>query len=126
MKPGRVKKNRKAQLLLHKHLVLVNIVRDQPRAGQVASMKLTVIGDGGLKLCVEEGGNPHGKTILFIHGFSHCHLVWRKQIQSRLARNLRLVMMDIRGHGLSESLAESTVIQNYGQMMCMRFLLLLV
>ena len=63
---------------------------------------LKVIGGGGLKLHVEDGGNPHGKTILFIHGFSQCHLVWRKQIHSRLARDFRLVTMDIRGHGLSE------------------------
>jgi len=51
---------------------------------------------------VEDGGNPHGKTILFIHGFSQCHLVWHKQIHSGLARDFRLVTMDIRGHGLSE------------------------
>ena len=62
----------------------------------------TIIGGGGLKLHVEEAGNPAGKPILFIHGFSQCRLAWRKQTASELARDFRLIAMDIRGHGLSE------------------------
>ena len=62
----------------------------------------TVIGGGGLKLHVQETGNPHGKPVLFIHPFSACRLVWNKQLHSDLANEFRLVAMDIRGHGLSE------------------------
>ena len=62
----------------------------------------SIAGGGGLMLHVEETGNPDGKSILLIHGFSHCHLVWRKQIRSDLAREFRLVSVDIRGHGLSD------------------------
>jgi non-heme chloroperoxidase len=62
----------------------------------------SVAGGGGLVLHVEETGNRDGKPILFVHGFSQCRLAWRKQMQSDLARNFRLVSMDIRGHGLSE------------------------
>jgi len=62
----------------------------------------TVIGGGGLKLRVEETGNPNGKPLLFIHGFSQSRLCWNKQMQSDLASDFRLVSMDIRGHGLSE------------------------
>lgn len=62
----------------------------------------TVTGGGGLKLHVAEAGNPAGKPILFIHGFSQCRLAWRKQTESALARDFRLVAMDIRGHGSSE------------------------
>jgi non-heme chloroperoxidase len=62
----------------------------------------TVTGGGGLKLHVQETGNPTGKPILFIHGFSQCRLAWNKQVHSDLAKDFRLVAMDIRGHGLSE------------------------
>ena len=34
----------------------------------------TVTGGGELKLHVQETGNPDGKSILFIHGFSQCRL----------------------------------------------------
>jgi pimeloyl-ACP methyl ester carboxylesterase len=62
-----------------------------------------VSGGGGLKLHVEETGNPEGKPILFIHGFSQCRLSWAGQMQSNLlANDFRLLAMDIRGHGLSE------------------------
>lgn len=62
----------------------------------------SITGGGGLKLHVEEAGHPDGKPILFIHGFSQCRLAWRKQMESDLARDFRLVAMDVRGHGLSE------------------------
>jgi non-heme chloroperoxidase len=61
-----------------------------------------IAGGGGLNLRVEETGNPDGKSLLFIHGFSQCRLAWRKQMCSDLAREFRLVTMDIRGHGLSD------------------------
>ena len=62
----------------------------------------SVSGGGGLKLHVDETGNPSGKPLLFIHGFSQSRLCWNKQMQSDLAKDFRLVSMDIRGHGLSE------------------------
>jgi non-heme chloroperoxidase len=62
----------------------------------------SIAGGGGLKLHVEEMGNPDGKTMLFIHGFSQCRLAWRKQTRSDLAVDFRLVTMDIRGHGFSD------------------------
>jgi pimeloyl-ACP methyl ester carboxylesterase len=64
--------------------------------------RCSIAGGGGVLLHVEETGNPDGRPILFIHGFSHCHLVWRKQMESDLAREFRMVSLDIRGHGLSE------------------------
>lgn len=62
----------------------------------------TVCGAGGVELRVDETGNPHGKSILFIHGFSQCRQVWSKQMRSDLASDFRLLAMDIRGHGSSE------------------------
>jgi non-heme chloroperoxidase len=60
-----------------------------------------IAGGAGLTLHVEETGNPAGKPVVFIHGFSQCRLAWRKQMHSDLATEFRLVAMDIRGHGLS-------------------------
>jgi pimeloyl-ACP methyl ester carboxylesterase len=62
----------------------------------------TVVGGGGIRLHVEETGNPRGPSVLFIHGYSQCRLAWRRQMDSTLTRELRLVAMDNRGHGLSE------------------------
>jgi non-heme chloroperoxidase len=61
-----------------------------------------VTGGGGIELNACETGNPQGKPILFIHGFSQCGLCWNKQTQSDLSDEFRLVTLDIRGHGLSE------------------------
>jgi pimeloyl-ACP methyl ester carboxylesterase len=62
----------------------------------------TVTGGGGIRLHVVETGNPGGRPILFIHGFSQCWLCWTRQMHSELADDFRLVAMDLRGHGLSE------------------------
>ena len=61
-----------------------------------------VAGGGGTQLHVDETGNPNGRPILFIHGYSQCRLAWNKQMKSDLADDFRLVAMDNRGHGLSE------------------------
>ena len=61
-----------------------------------------ITGGGGCQLHLVEAGNPKGQPILFIHGFSQCWLTWSRQLNSDLARNYRLVAMDMRGHGTSE------------------------
>ncbi len=61
-----------------------------------------ILGGGGVKLYVEETGNPNGRPILFIHGFSQSRLTWRQQLNSSLADEFRLLALDLRGHGLSE------------------------
>ena len=61
----------------------------------------TVAGGGGVRLHVVEAGNPDGRAIVFIHGFSQCRLAWQRQFDSDLATVYRLVAMDMRGHGLS-------------------------
>ena len=59
----------------------------------------TVTGGGGVRLHVEEAGNPDGQPVLFLHGLSQCRLAWGKQLASDLADDLRLVAPDLRGHG---------------------------
>jgi non-heme chloroperoxidase len=61
-----------------------------------------ITGGGGCQLHLVEAGNPKGQPILFIHGFSQCGLTWSRQLDSDLARNYRVVAMDMRGHGESE------------------------
>jgi pimeloyl-ACP methyl ester carboxylesterase len=62
----------------------------------------TVTGGGGIDLSVDETGHPDGQAILFIHGYTQSRLSWRKQMESDLADDFRLVAIDDRGHGRSE------------------------
>jgi pimeloyl-ACP methyl ester carboxylesterase len=61
-----------------------------------------VTGGGGVRLHVEETGDPGGRPVLFLHGLSQCRLAWERQLDSDLGRDLRLVAVDLRGHGLSD------------------------
>jgi len=59
-------------------------------------------GGAGVDINVDETGNPSGRPVLFIHGISQSRLAWRSQLGSALGRDLRLVAMDLRGHGESD------------------------
>jgi non-heme chloroperoxidase len=61
----------------------------------------TITGGASTALHLVETGNPKGRPILFIHGFSQCWLAWSRQLHADLARSYRLVALDLRGHGLS-------------------------
>jgi non-heme chloroperoxidase len=56
----------------------------------------------GVRLAVYECGNPSGPAVLLIHGFAQCHLCFAPQMQSELARDFRIVAVDLRGHGASD------------------------
>ena len=60
----------------------------------------TVIGHGGVPLVVQEWGNPKGPPVLLIHGFSFGAVSWKNQI-GKIAREARIIAVDLRGHGLS-------------------------
>lgn len=55
----------------------------------------------GLPLCVFETGNPQGKELLLIHGFSQSYAVFKRQYEGPLAADHRIVALDLRGHGCS-------------------------
>lgn len=55
----------------------------------------------GVPLCVAEGGNPQGPPLVFIHGYSQTYAVFTRQFESDLARDFRLLALDMRGHGCS-------------------------
>ena len=61
-----------------------------------------VTGGGGVRLGVAETGNPKGRPIVFIHGLSQSGRSWARQMDSDLAKDHRLVAMDLRGHGRSD------------------------
>ncbi len=56
----------------------------------------------GVALAVQEWGNRSGPAILFVHGFSQSSLSWRRQVESDLAKEFRIVTFDLRGHGNSD------------------------
>lgn len=62
----------------------------------------TITGGGGIRLHAVEAGNAQGRPILFLHGTSQCWLQWKRQFESTLADDFRLIALDLRGHGLSE------------------------
>lgn len=55
----------------------------------------------GVPLCVFETGNPQGKELLLIHGFSQSYAVFKRQYEGPLAADHRIVAFDLRGHGCS-------------------------
>lgn len=53
-------------------------------------------------ISAQDWGKPDGAEIVFIHGFSQCHLSWSRQFGSELAKSSRIITYDIRGHGGSD------------------------
>lgn len=60
-----------------------------------------VITEQGVPLAVFETGNPSGPPIVLLHGFGYNHACFQPQFQSDLAKDYRLVAIDLRGHGYS-------------------------
>ncbi|MBI3513443.1 MAG: alpha/beta hydrolase [Proteobacteria bacterium] len=56
----------------------------------------------GVSVAVGEWGNPAGPEILLIHGQAQSTLAFKRQFDSALAREFRIVAYDMRGHGLSD------------------------
>ena len=75
-----------------------------PAAAQDKKYKsISVITPDGLAIAAQDWGNPAGREILFIHGFSQSHLSWSRQVEdSSLAEEFRMVTYDLRGHGGSD------------------------
>jgi non-heme chloroperoxidase len=67
----------------------------------------TVQGAAGVKLHVREYGKSSGVPILLIHGWSQSHLCWKKQFESALKDEARIVALDLRGHGMSDAPTET-------------------
>src|SRR5438876_4382920 len=61
----------------------------------------TVTAPDGVMLAVQESGNPDGAAIIFIHGLLGSRLDWDAQLRSTQLQRYRIIMYDLRGHGLS-------------------------
>ena len=61
----------------------------------------SIQGAGGVRLHVQEFGNPQGIPLLLIHGWTQGSLCWARQYESALAEEFRIVCPDLRGHGQS-------------------------
>lgn len=57
----------------------------------------------GPTLHVAETGPRDARPLVLLHGYSQHHRVWRPQLTSGLADDFRLVAVDLRGHGDSET-----------------------
>ncbi|WGS48517.1 alpha/beta hydrolase [Paraburkholderia sp. D15] len=64
--------------------------------------RYTVTSKDGVKLAVQESGNPDGTPVIFIHGLLGSRLNWDAQVQSPELRQHRIITYDLRGHGLSD------------------------
>ena len=76
-------------------------VHSAPVTGS-ALVHRSVTGGAGVQLHVVETGNPRGRPLVFIHGFSQSWLSWGRQMNSDLASDFRLIALDLRGHGQSD------------------------
>ncbi|WP_334044780.1 alpha/beta hydrolase [Burkholderia ambifaria] len=62
----------------------------------------------GVRLSVQESGNPNGPPVIFIHGLLGSRLNWEAQVQSPELREYRIITYDLRGHGLSDKPSSAT------------------
>ncbi|PRY04338.1 alpha/beta fold hydrolase [Paraburkholderia sp. BL25I1N1] len=67
-----------------------------------APTSYTVASTDGVKLAVQESGNPNGPPIVLVHGLLGSRLNWDAQVRSPELRQYRIITYDLRGHGLSD------------------------
>ncbi|MBV9636600.1 MAG: alpha/beta fold hydrolase [Methylobacteriaceae bacterium] len=67
-------------------------------SGQAASARMARISTSHGQIAVETAGEI-GPVVLVVHGNSSCRGVFRKQMQSVIAKRARLIAFDLPGHG---------------------------
>ena len=55
----------------------------------------------GVRIAIQEYGDPRGAEVVLIHGLMGSHLNWSRQVNDPALRRYRLITYDLRGHGLS-------------------------
>ncbi|QCT18561.1 alpha/beta hydrolase [Jejubacter calystegiae] len=88
------------RLSAHSYLALLLLLFSTALAAQPKSY--TVTAPDGVRLAVQEAGNPQGTPIIFIHGLLGSHLNWERQFSDPQLQRFRLIAFDLRGHGLSD------------------------
>jgi len=57
---------------------------------------INVTAPDGVKVAAYEWGNPAGREIIFIHGFSQCSLSWQRQLNDdKLSGEFRMMAYDL-------------------------------
>lgn len=77
-----------------------------PLLAHGTSRAYTVESPDGVKIAVQEAGDPQGQPIILVHGLLGSHLSWDKQVNSPELQRFRLITFDMRGHGLSDKPVE--------------------
>ncbi len=87
-------------------LLVALLVSAQPIAqaaaaapGDAGLRYTSVTSTDGVVLSVADVGPRDAPAVLFLHGIGQSLTSWRRQFESPLAQRLRLVAMDLRGHG---------------------------
>src|SRR6185436_5397707 len=73
---------------------------------------VTVTTPDGLTIAAQEWGVADGPEILFVHGYSQCHLSWTRQVGGGLAAEFRMITYDLRGHGGSDKPLDAASYKN--------------
>lgn len=61
----------------------------------------SAVSSDGVVIAIQEGGNPNGPPVIFIHGLLGSHLNWEAQFADSELAKYRLISYDLRGHGQS-------------------------
>jgi pimeloyl-ACP methyl ester carboxylesterase len=67
---------------------------------QFDALRRTVVLPDGIRLAYVSMGNPRGVPVVLIHGYTDSGLDWAPLVPY-LSRDLRLIIVDLRGHGAS-------------------------
>ncbi|RYG63707.1 alpha/beta fold hydrolase, partial [bacterium] len=70
-------------------------------AGAAAAKQSFATAPDGVRIAIQEYGNPQGPELVFVHGLLGSHLTWERQFTSPLLKKYRIVTYDLRGHGFS-------------------------
>lgn len=84
-----------------RNALLVVVVTGLSSVAAASEKQYTVTAPDGVKLAVQESGNPSGPAIVFIHGLLGSRLNWEKQTSSADMQRYRMITYDMRGHGMS-------------------------
>lgn len=82
-------------------LILSVLMMGLAGAANAAEKNYTVQSPDGVAIAVQEGGNPDGRPIVFIHGLLGSRLNWEEQTKGPGLQQYRLITYDLRGHGQS-------------------------
>ena len=88
-----------ATALLLSSLPTAHAASAAPAAANPGLRYTAVTSTDGVVLSVAEAGPRDAPAVLFLHGIGQSLTSWRRQLESPLEQRLRLVAMDLRGHG---------------------------